>query len=374
MAEGKQAGVIFLDRSKLDVYIDGAESIITFTLPQNLVRDLEVLNKDQLISQIATFIQANTIYQAHIVILLGENILFQKDIQNADMVPQPEEQDKEVKKFLETVPFENVSSKAYPIQQGMKVIATNTDLYDVVRRAFENTGSTIDAVIPATLLSDQFAAINGLNSELITAIFANAEAIKNQSLISPEEEALKIKQIEEQKNAPLSLQGKNGRAIIMSGFLAILLIIFIILLILVNPFGTYKQRSQPTTLNTTQTIPPTATPIPAPVGAIVNTTATTAANASDVKVTRIHIINTTSSPALGLLLRSKFVENGFATVDISNETQTTPAKTLVVFNTKVPQTTRDTITSVVKNIFTTFSVQENTNPQTDVVITIAPTP
>src|SRR5205085_12307500 len=133
-----------------------------------------------------SFINGNNLPSANIVILLSETVLFEKDIldpENKDgtSTQLQEFREKGIKDFIDTVPFENVITHTYVLENGIKIVATNNDLQTSIKYAFEQKGSRIFSVIPAVLLGD--AITNGLTPETLQTVASQLETIKSQSLL-----------------------------------------------------------------------------------------------------------------------------------------------------------------------------------------------
>ena len=137
MFNKKQSCILYLYRNGFILFINFYSSITKFVFLQTIVKDLDLINEDQLRIQIKSLIESYKIPAGVLIIILTETVLFQKDIPNhaAAEYGQPElkeGQNEKIEKFLDSVPFENVLSKNVPLQNGVRIIATNKDLVDEI--------------------------------------------------------------------------------------------------------------------------------------------------------------------------------------------------------------------------------------------------
>jgi len=361
---------VYLERNGFDFYENTLSAIIKYTFAQEIVKDLEIINKEQLTQQLENFITTNNLPPATVVIILGPTVLFEKDIpknpSEATTAQEKPKDDWEIQKYLDTIPFEHVSSKTYLLDNGTHVIATNRDLYDYIIHAFENHGSVIETVIPAFILGEKSG--NGLNDELIGVVLDNIASIKQDSLIIHQEQA--IHAIDTSEKQFLSLKPTHKREFILIGVFGILFIIFAIF---------YYLQSKTASSPPTPVIPsvkqasfslPNTLPTSSVAASVPTSTSAAILNKNTIKIQLVVGSNTTTQ---GQLLKNKLQENGFTNIAVNQSAGSITPQTLIVFSNTLDPSARDQITTIVKNIFTSFSTQQNTQPQFDITIIIGNT-
>lgn len=215
----EQFGIIYLQRNGLQVYEESIGKIVTFPFPQEVVRDVEIINKDALIQQIGAFIQENHLTPANVVIILAENIFLTKDF----IPPQTGTNDIVKKQFLDTLPFEEVVSLQLSLDNnGEKIIGTNARFIEVIQSAFTLQGFSIVTVSPAYVLGATLQ--NGLTAENIEQINKNISLLKQYALVTIAA-PISMTTVKEEKKEP-----RNNRLIaFIIVFLILLLILFVVL-------------------------------------------------------------------------------------------------------------------------------------------------
>ncbi len=368
--ENYQIIILFLDKDGFDLYTPTQESFIRFTFPQNIVQDMEVLNEDALVAQITVLLTNANIPPSTVVILISQSLLFVQDIQT--VFPSEEEnkppktltgveQQQKIQLFLDTVPFESIESKAFPLEDTIRIVATNKTIYDTIIIAFEKSGYIIKAVIPAFILG----AANegeGLNDEVIATVIKNNELLKQQSFTIPSQEIIP-QTPEEKKKEFLSLPKQYAKLYTYGGVFIILLSILSIMYKIMLDQNASDRRTipNPPLVARTQVISTPTAGIP--VAAFVPSN-NTLINKTKITI-QIQINNTTQTQ--GQLIKNKLLGKGYSNVLLTTNT-TTAAKTLILFSSIVDEQTQLDITNIISNIFTNFSTQQVSQPQFDITI------
>jgi hypothetical protein len=154
--EGKNE-VLFLVRDRLYLY-DGS-AILTLEFPSNIVRDIDVKDRDGLFNLVTTFIQNNKLLPAQLFFVLSESVCFSKDF-TVGTPTSSTKTDAEIKEFIDTIPFSSVVSKTYKTASSIRVVGSNQDLIDTIFDAFENKGFGVSALVPANIFPDFGVAID----------------------------------------------------------------------------------------------------------------------------------------------------------------------------------------------------------------------
>lgn len=214
----EQMSIMYVDRTGFTLYAGKQVQSSRFDFAPSDVQDLEVINRTALEQKIAAFIDQNQIPKGPLFILLASVVYFEKDFQN---IP-PDQQELVVETYLENIPFENVSTKIFPITTGFKVITTNKELYESIKTAFEARGFVVEAVTPAIILGSTLPDnAPSLSLDLIPFIFQKYNVLKQNSFTI----SRKLPQI---TNQPGSGEHKrNVRLILLSAVLLLLVAILV---------------------------------------------------------------------------------------------------------------------------------------------------
>jgi hypothetical protein len=371
--ESIQIAIVFLDKDGFSLYASTLESPMRFNFPKETVQDMEIMNMDAFISQVSSFLTTYSVPPSTVTILISQNLLFVQDIPTIITMPDENtppqtisavEQQKKIQDFLDTVPFEVIESKTYPIDEGIRIVATNKSLYENIITVFEKQGSVVKTVIPAFILGIPN---EGLSDEVITAVINNSDALKTESFMIHPQEIISLTP-EEKKKEFLSLPKQQTKLYAYGGvFVVLLTVLGFMYKSMLDQNGVVQNNTiavqPPIQQRPAVTLTPTTVQIP--VGSFVaSNSALTKANIS------IQIQTNGATATQGQLIKNKLVEKGYTNVIINANAPTTTTKTLLLFSTTVDATTQQEITSVISNIFTNFSTQQAT--QTTYTVTIIP--
>jgi hypothetical protein len=173
MATLLPAGILYLDRNTLGIFTPGMAAMLYFTFPPEVIRDVEIIDKDTLLNQIKAIIESNNIQPANLTVLLSDNLLFSRDFQ-----PTPEHSEEQlIKPFMEEVPFEHVASKTVTTPQAISVITTNKDFYETFTKGFKAAGFTVKAILPATYAGLDVNQLTQLTPDMVSTIAGKADSL-----------------------------------------------------------------------------------------------------------------------------------------------------------------------------------------------------
>lgn len=173
--------VTYLASNRLEFYALYLPAVLTYYFRPEEVFDLEVKNEGVFSFQIQSFIERNKLFPTTLIILLSESICFEKifpEITSGHL-------DIETQKYIENIPFENVSSKFYKMEKGTRLIATNRDFYESVKNAFVKQGFLVTLVLPIAAVGEKYLG-KGLTRELVEYVVEKMEMFKEDSFLVEE--------------------------------------------------------------------------------------------------------------------------------------------------------------------------------------------
>ncbi|MBI2611955.1 hypothetical protein HYW54_04410 [Candidatus Gottesmanbacteria bacterium] len=151
--------VIYLDKNRFDLYRGPNLGTLTCVFPQTVVKNLEIVNPLELEKLLKSFIDVNKLTLTNLIIVLSPEILFTKEIKKEDQ----ENQNKEVAVYLDSIPFENVSVKLAPTQNGHLILATNQDYYTEIVKFFAKYNFPTVSILPIHVIDSPDTIQNGLD-------------------------------------------------------------------------------------------------------------------------------------------------------------------------------------------------------------------
>lgn len=219
----KQPALLYLDKNGFYFYEPGLQGVISLAFLETSVKDMDVINGASLMNQIKGFIEQYRIIPSLITIVLSPNITFEKEIVGLPL----EEQEEQIKKFIDTIPFESTLTKNYPIDKGVKVIGCNEDMFQELKISFEKSGFTIENVVPYQLLGNNQQLIKNLITENAIQFLRHVGGLRQASMLQLEKDKEKT-QITPDANKNESQQPKKSRMRLYA-MAVVFVILFIIL-------------------------------------------------------------------------------------------------------------------------------------------------
>lgn len=138
--------IVFLQRGGLVVATQHQPSV-RFSYPEGAVSNLEVIDRQGLLSASQTFLEQRNVKGKHIMLVLDYSVVFEKTIE-LDKTGQP---DKLLQGFVDAMPFETGKRACLGSENGSKLrlYATNAELYDTIATALRAAGaSNVIAITP----------------------------------------------------------------------------------------------------------------------------------------------------------------------------------------------------------------------------------
>lgn len=234
----KNISIIYLDRNKFDCILPHQTNLISYDFPPQIVKDFEVLNKDLLYSEIHDFITNNHLSPYPVIIILSNNVIFEKDL----TVNKPDQISEETTLFLEKVPFETVLHKTLKIDKKTIVVATNKIYLDLIKEAFEKDQCKMLFILPESLFGDLISQ-KGLDTIVAKKILGSMDSFKQYDL----SHIPYIHSIPQPHEENLTLPEKKSYA-----RLIILLVFFVVLIGILTVLFLISRQEQPSKSKTPQ--------------------------------------------------------------------------------------------------------------------------
>lgn len=223
----KKQALLYLDRNGFYFYESGLSNVLSLGFAETSVKNLDVVDEKSLDNQIQTFSTQAKLAPSNISIILSPNLIFEKDI----LILEPTQQKEEADKFINTVPFTNVASATYPISNGVKVIGVNEDLFLAVKNSFEKLGCVASLVLPYHALGPDIALLNNFTVGNVSQLMKKLDRLRPFNM-------LQLKIVEQPKDSiatsPNQSPKSNKRAILMGGFLFVLIVVLVFMLLNMN--------------------------------------------------------------------------------------------------------------------------------------------
>lgn len=256
----KNKAIVFIQKDRLEYFDEIQSRIFQFVFQPSIVQDLEIVDIDQLNTQLKSFIETNKLTVSNILFVVAEAIIFEKTFQ---VVPNVNK-DLEIQKFLENIPFEHVSYKVIDSQKDYKVLAINKELSDVFKLTFESLGFKVLSIIPQSALAEAYRNSQNLNSDIVKYILSHFDPLQKQGFIQEEIKLQAQTTAGEEVIADKQLQTPINQKPINKYRLPILLSVFIITAGILSfvVYVQYTQKSKASPVPSTIVAPSIETPSP----------------------------------------------------------------------------------------------------------------
>lgn len=225
-------GFCYIDQNGLLLFTSTTPSVIQFPFPQDIVRDLEIINKELLRTTLEALFKSNSLSPARYIFVLSSNLLYEKPFKD----PKSEQTQKEIQDFLDNVPFEHTGTIIFESSES-KMIATNKELYQTLGRIMETSGSSVECIIPAYILGVDVNQALAMNTQLLSELFHKATSLRQYSFltdITPQarntEKPKVVDEKSQEKEKETVEKKSNMRVFVLAGVFVLLLIVLGVLL------------------------------------------------------------------------------------------------------------------------------------------------
>lgn len=210
--------VLHFSRNGVQIYSPKIKQLISEKLPQNTIKDLEIVDKNALALFLQSLFTKYKLNAKNVIIILSPNIYYEKILKSIG-----EEQESEIRSFLDTVPFDALRSKVYIQGTTSRVIAINKNLCESLVWAFEQSGIGVTAVIPTGLIPS-LAGKPTPDKEANDYVLKNLPTLKLHTIT----QTLEISDPEDIHIAP----PRNTRVYLLGGIFTLLLLVLGVLIII----------------------------------------------------------------------------------------------------------------------------------------------
>lgn len=220
MDTSRGLAVLYLMRDGFVLYVQRTNVVVQCRFAQDSVRDVEVRNKESLRAQLQHFIRSNKLLPARILMLLSHEVLFEKQFTDTRQLHR----EIETERFLETIPFENISRKEYAIDQGYQLVATNREYYETIVALLLEEGFVCEAVVPVSVVKEvHWDKEQSFDVHVAQNLLRKLEALKQHSLLTPHQRGEASTQVRETERRKLMLA---VGFFVVAIFLSLLLFLF----------------------------------------------------------------------------------------------------------------------------------------------------
>ena len=378
--------VLFLDRTGFSVFQGTLVNIVKLPFSQEIVSNLEVINRDQLFALISSFIDKNRINSSILIVLLADSVVYEKDL--SKILPKPqslpannanplsnqkaidfmnrEQQIKtEIQNFLQNIPFEDILAKVIKTESLMKLVAVNKDLIFSTTDPFVKKGFLIESIVPCFLYGSTVTFTNGLTSDIARLVLRKPELLKIGNLLTDQEK------VNAPQNAYENEKEEEKEKTDQSKRKYMLIAIFVVLLVILGILVIGNLTQNKSLNNNVKNIPKNTlissspTPISAkpdlPIGS-----ASANLNMADVKI----IIQNSQSESISGSLKEALAKIGFKNIITEDFQGAVPEKSSVIFSDDIPAEIRQNTILEINKLLPNILILEGGIPGSKITIIV----
>ena len=215
--------MLFIHRNRFQLYGGNLTGIVTLEVPDGVLRDMEVIQKDSLYTLIKQWVKQYALLGSELVIVFSTATYFEK------LFPagEHEQTEHDILKFFETVPYEFIWTKVYSMDKGKRAVACNKTFYETIHQGFSLQGVPTKAVIPSFALGT-LSGKTALDAELIQYILKNLDNLTRQSLLDVQE--LGFTPVAESKELVASAKKKTNLPLLL-GVFGLLIVVLVVMIV-----------------------------------------------------------------------------------------------------------------------------------------------
>lgn len=229
-----QLGIIYILREEFQVFAPGLASILEFRFVPEIVRDLDVTNKDLFFNLLKIFISNNNIPKTSFIIVISDSASIIKDFSFPPKTEQSAEQTAQIRRqaeeFLEHIPFDEVVSKSITIDNGIRVYGTNKDLYESIKEGFVREGFEVICALPAIVMGVEVSTKIALDTDAISSVVKKFPLMREYNLLKQPMPVVQSEEAPTESADVVRPEKKSNikRIIILTVIFAVLIVVLIL--------------------------------------------------------------------------------------------------------------------------------------------------
>ncbi len=352
--------IIYIDRNNLYFYGGNVHAPLTFPFKPTTVRDIEVINEEELEKELNEFIKNNKIEPSDAMLIIAHQSSFEKSIDIKIPLDQVEIQKKQ---FIDNVPFEQTLSKTFIDKKGTKVIVVNKDLAYLIRDIFNKNHFVVEIISSiAALYPDGDITFNVAAAQ---QMLNKASLFKQNMFLLKDVEIPSTDAFEEAYGE--ESYGKEKKVNKLFYLIPVFLVLIGILAwLLIGQKAPKKtnSNSSPSPSLVSARVSPTLTMTPT------NIASNEAALLPKETIT-IEILNGSGIVGQADTIREQLEEADYNSITTGNAPTRQNTRTLILFKSRIPISQREEIVNIVSKIAGDATTQINEEIESDILITTA---
>jgi len=170
--------ILYLEQNRGIFYNAENPSMLQLDFPPDVMRNLDLFNKDKLYALIQAFVETYQILPTSLILLLSPTITFDKDF-------TLDQSDAEINAFTDLVPFQVVLSHTYSLEEKKKIVAANKEFIDAIQRGFQKVHCDSIVALPFSVIQEVVPEL--ANNFDLGLVLSKVESLKQYNMLETQE-------------------------------------------------------------------------------------------------------------------------------------------------------------------------------------------
>jgi hypothetical protein len=149
--KNKNIGLLYIEKNTGSLYATHLTEPLIVAFPQDVVANMEIVDLGKFEHLLTAFITTNELQPMNILILLGKDVILEKQLENVPLSLQHIEEEK----FLDMVPLHHVITKTYNFNTKTLIVATNKDFCERLVTILQEAQFSVLGVVPMSILEEK---------------------------------------------------------------------------------------------------------------------------------------------------------------------------------------------------------------------------
>ena len=179
------SALIIHHRNSVLCYISESDGPLSVTLPQNIIRDMDVVDEAGYNQVITKAFGKQSQQHIPAVLVMADDVSFATKV-------DPAKADEQKKQIVNNIPFAHVEIAMVTVNKEQYMLATNADLYEASVRAFDSAGFTVQLVVPWSAVTAAGLSVSGELDRVTVKRITDAVSVLKPSAfpIEPQQEKI----------------------------------------------------------------------------------------------------------------------------------------------------------------------------------------
>lgn len=357
--------VLYLKSTFLEFYtLNNLQARFRLDFPVTVVKDQEIFDSKALDKLIYDFLNNFRLGKHSAVMLLSEEIIFQKVIPLTDFADEQHECDK----FLSEIPFEPLQLAVKTLKDDADFIlyATNKHFFYPIVHILEKYGWRVQSVAPLTAFGS-FGKEVSIQIEDVKMILNKIVLLRQVNFLISNTPQTGIPIVADRTGA-----GKKENSKVLITLIILVIIVLIIGFFVIGRSYIFNKSDAGKTINPLTPVTSVLTPSPensaTESGEKVSSPSAQGIQPLTIEKARVKVLNGSGVAGQAGAVRDRLLKLGFISVEVGNAETENTAETIIYYNDHFPIPLLDLVTEDMKKYFTNVTSKRESLTDSDISI------